>query len=92
MQVNLFATFRLIAGQKSHQLDLPPGTTIRQALDALLQQLPALRPHWLDDQGELYAHVHVLYNRKDVNTLPDRLETVVEENAVLDIIPPVAGG
>jgi len=92
MQVNLYATFRLIAGQKSCMLDLPAGATVRQAVDALLEQLPVLRSHWLDEQGVLYPHVHILCNRKDVETLPEKLDTILEENAVLDIIPPVAGG
>ena len=92
MQVNLYATFRLIAGQKSCVLDLPAGATVRQAVDALLVQLPVLRSHWLDEQGVLYPHVHILYDRRDVDTLPAKLDTILEENAVLDVFPPVAGG
>ncbi|HWR65255.1 MAG TPA: hypothetical protein VN364_03975 [Bellilinea sp.] len=36
MQVNLYATFRLIAGQRSLEINLPTGATARQAVEAVL--------------------------------------------------------
>ncbi len=33
MQFNLYATFRLIAGTKTIHIELPEGTTVRQAVN-----------------------------------------------------------
>lgn len=92
MQINLFATFRLIAGCKSLTLDLPPGATVRAAVDEVLAQLPMLEPHWTNEQGEIHAHVHAFVNGSEVSTLEDGWETPLQPADVLDFFPPVAGG
>jgi molybdopterin synthase sulfur carrier subunit len=92
VQVNLYATFRSIAGVKRFTLDLPPGSPVLQAVEAVVTAYPALREHWLDEQGELHAHVHVFVNGREVPTLPQRWETLLQPNDVLDFFPPVAGG
>jgi molybdopterin synthase sulfur carrier subunit len=92
IQVNLIATFKMIAGKNGLTLDLPEGKTVKDAVTAVLLKVPALRPHWLNDQGEIHAHVHIYLNGDDVNTLLDGMETVLKNNDELDFIPPVAGG
>lgn len=92
MQVNLYATFRLHAGVKTIELDLPAGTTAMQAIVEITRRLPALRDHWLTRNGELHAHVHAFVNGADVATLPEGLNTPLQPDAVLDFFPPVAGG
>lgn len=92
MQVNLYATFRLIAGTRSLTLDLPEGSTVRQAVDEILARLPDLRPHWVNAQNEIHAHVHGFVNGKDVSTLPQGWDTPLHSGDVLDFFPPVAGG
>jgi sulfur-carrier protein len=92
MRCNLYATFRLLAGMKTTSLDLPDGTTVRQAVDALLVQRPVLRPHWLDKAGELHAHVHIFINGHDLQTFDQGLDTPLKPEDVLDFFPPVAGG
>jgi molybdopterin synthase sulfur carrier subunit len=92
MQVNLYATFRLLAGSKTLQIDLPPGTTVRQAVDAVIEQRPVLRSHWLDDAGEIHAHVHIFINGHDVQNMEQGEDTPLQPGDVLDFFPPVAGG
>lgn len=92
MQCNLYATFRLLAGGKTYHLDLSDGVTVRQVVDALIQERPVLRPHWLDDQDEIYAHVHIFVNGKDVQNMPDGVNTPLKAEDVLDFFPPVGGG
>lgn len=92
MQVNLYATFRLLAGVKTITLELPPGASVRAAIDAAVHKVPVLRAHWLDADSELHAHVHVFLNGEDVSTLPDGLLTSLGGDDVLDFFPPVAGG
>ena len=92
MQVNLYATFRLLAGEKSFQINLPDGATVEQLVNAVVERLPALRAHWLDKNGEVHAHVHIFINGEDVQNLPMKLRTHLPASAVVDFLPPVGGG
>lgn len=92
MQANLYATFRLLAGIKTINLDLPGGTTIRQAVDAVIEYRPVLRPHWLDEAGELHAHVHIFVNGHDIQHLEQGVDSPLQADDVLDFFPPVGGG
>lgn len=92
MQCNLYATFRLLAGIKTVNLDLPEGATVRQAVNAVVENKPVLRPHWLDDAGEIHAHVHIFVDGHDVQNMEKGIETPLHTNAVLDFFPPVGGG
>jgi molybdopterin synthase sulfur carrier subunit len=92
MQANLYATFRLLAGVKSVDLDLPPGASIQQAIHALVTRYPVLHRHWLVEQEELYSHVQVFLNGQAVETLADGLDTCLQPGDSLDFFPPVAGG
>jgi molybdopterin synthase sulfur carrier subunit len=92
IKVRLFATFRLLAGIKSLELDLPAGASVQDAVQAIVEQIPLLRPHWLDENGELHAHVHILLDGEDVTTLPDGLQSQLMADSALDFFPPVVGG
>ncbi len=92
MQFNLYATFRLLAGVKTLNIELLPGTTVRQAVDAVVEQRPVLRPHWLDDSGEIHAHVHIFVNGHDVQNMEKGVDTPLQPDDVLDFFPPVGGG
>lgn len=92
MQFNLYATFRLLAKVKTISLDLPGGTTVREAVNALVSYYPVLRPHWLDKAGEIHAHVHIFINGEDVLNMEQGVETSLQPEDVLDFIPPVGGG
>ncbi len=92
MQFNLYATFRLLAGVKTLNIDLPDGTTVRQAVHAVVEQRPVLRTHWLDESGDLHAHVHIFVDGQDVQNMPQGIDTPLQPGAVLDFFPPVGGG
>jgi sulfur-carrier protein len=92
MQANLYATFRLLAGEKSIILTPIDGWTVMQVVDEIVRQNPVLRKHWINDAGELHAHVHIFLNGNDVMTLPGKLSAPVSPSDTLDFFPPVAGG
>lgn len=92
MIANLYATFRLLAKVKSFSLDLPAGTTAFQAVQRIVDMHPVLRSHWLNDAGELHAHVHMFINGHEVLTLPQGVDTPLQPADTLDFFPPVAGG
>lgn len=92
MRVNLYATFRHLAGVKSLELDFPAGATLRQVISEILARYPALRPHWLNPDGELQPHVLIFAHGKNLTLLPDCLETPIPAGETLEFFPPISGG
>ncbi|MHB8818902.1 MAG: MoaD/ThiS family protein [Bellilinea sp.] len=92
MPINLYATFHVIAGVRSLNIDLPVGITARQMVACVLDQLPVLRLHWVNEKGEIHAHVHGFINGQEIPTLPLGWNTPLQAADILDFIPPVAGG
>jgi len=85
-------TFRLLAGKKTFNIDLPEGTTVRQSVYAVVDECPVLHPHWLDDAGDIHAHVHIFVNGHDVQNLERGADSPLQTGDVLDFFPPVGGG
>ena len=65
--------------------------TLAQLIDALEQQFPGLKERLCDEQGELRRFVNVYVNGEDVRFLSG-LETLIEADAEVSIVPAVAGG
>ena len=92
MEVNFFATLRQITGQKTVVFDLANNATVRDLVDAVVERFPPIRRELLNEEGELWPHVHVFINGRDTPYLQNGMETVLEPNDTVNIFPPVAGG
>jgi len=92
MNVNFYATLRLITGRKTLTLDLPDGATVREVLETCFGLYPALRAELMTAQNTLHGHVHFFVNGRDVPYLTDVLETRVSRADKLDVFPAVGGG
>lgn len=92
MQVSFFATLRQIVGAKTVDFDLSDDTTIGQLIDLIVTRYPDLRRELLDESGNLYGHVHVFVNGRDVPYLENRLETVLKADDIISVFPAVGGG
>jgi molybdopterin converting factor small subunit len=68
-----------------------PGGTVQTVLDHLLESYPALKPHLLDGQGELRPFVNLFLGEENIQDLQG-VQTLVEENDRLVLIPSIAGG
>jgi len=66
------------------------GGTVRELLDDLMGQFPALRRQLLEDD-DLAPFVNVYVEGEDVRT-KDGLETAVEDDATVILLPAMAGG
>jgi molybdopterin converting factor small subunit len=66
------------------------GATVGQALNSLTDQYPELRPH-LFNGGELRNFVNVFVGDEDIRFLSG-LETDIDAESALRIIPSIAGG
>lgn len=92
MDVNFYATLRQIAGQKTKTFDLQPPISLQALLDAILDRYPRMRHELLDNSGDLFPHVHIFVNGRDVHYLQQGLETMIEPSDKIDVFPAVGGG
>lgn len=92
MEWKLFADLAERAGGRNVAVDVDPGHTVEDALDALLAEYPGLEDRVLDDEGTLRDHINVLRNGTNVAVEEDGLETTLESGDELALFPPVSGG
>ncbi len=92
MRINFYATLRQIVGGKTLDLNIPEGASLRQLLDEIIQLHPLLRRELFDETGNLYGHVHVLVNGRDVPYLENILDTILKPEDTINIFPAVGGG
>jgi sulfur-carrier protein len=92
MKVNFFATLRPIVGSKSVEFEQIEGLTVRQLVQQVIHRYPALRRQLLNEQGELYPHVHVFVNGRDAPYLENGMDTVLAPTDTVNVFPAVAGG
>ncbi len=68
------------------------GSTVTEALDALVTAHPAMRQHLFTPDGKLRSFVNIYLNEDDVRYLPAKEATSTSPNDELTIIPSIAGG
>lgn len=67
------------------------GGTVREVVTGLVADYPALGPQLLDADGELNRFVNAFLNDTDVRHL-QALETPIQDNDTLVLLPAMAGG
>ena len=92
MDINFYATLRIITGKKTISLDIQDGSTVRAMLEKIFEVYPALRKELMTSENDLHGHVHVFVNGRDVPYLAEVLETKITSMDKLDIFPAVGGG
>jgi molybdopterin synthase sulfur carrier subunit len=92
MKINFYATLRQIVGQKTIELELPGQPTVWDVVELVIQRYPPLQAQLLDENGDLYQHVHVFIDGRDAPYLENGLETVLRGSEKIDIFPAVGGG
>jgi molybdopterin converting factor small subunit len=89
VDVNLPTILRQHAGgQKTVKAN---GSTLAEAFEDLVRQFPGLKGQVVTDEGALHKFVNVYVNDDDVRYL-DKLDTKLNDDDVITILPAVAGG
>jgi molybdopterin synthase sulfur carrier subunit len=92
MKVNFYATLRVIAGQKTIEIERSNGMTARELLEAVLVRFPEMQKELVDQDGNLFGHVHLFVNGRDSRFLENKLDTTVKPDDKIDFFPAVGGG
>lgn len=91
MQVKLYASLRQATGTKMMDVEVQPGTIIREVLVEVTHRYPALAKFVWKDHNELSEHVHIFVNGENIRHLAG-LDTPLKAEDHVDIFPPVVGG
>ena len=67
------------------------GTTVGEAMNALVAQHPELRKHLYTDEGKLRAFVNLYLNDEDIRYL-QKEATALKDGDNISIVPSIAGG
>ena len=92
MKVNFYATLRDVVGQKTVDISIPENATVRQLVDTIVERYPLLRDKLLNQDNDLWGHVHVFINGRDAPFLEDEMQTVIKPDDSISIFPAVGGG
>lgn len=92
MKVNFYATLRGIVGQKTVEVDVAPGCTARELVEAVVTAYPKLRVELLDKNNEFHRHQKFFVNGREVIYLEKKMDTRILLDDKIDIFPPVGGG
>ncbi len=72
------------------RLQVGPGT-IESTVQELTRDFPDLRKHLLDESGRIRSYVNIFIGSNDIRDLQHE-QTAVKEDAVISIVPAIAGG
>lgn len=86
-----YATVRDAIGTKSVTRDLPPGTTVEEALNDLAGEHDGLESLLFESDGEIRPHVNVLVGETNIREL-DGQATELAAGDTVGLAPGVAGG
>jgi molybdopterin synthase sulfur carrier subunit len=92
MKVNFYASLRQVAGQKSIELPISNGITVRGLVSEIIKTLPLMERELLNDNGELYEHIHIVVNGRDVRYLEGGLDREITPDDQVSVFPAVSGG
>ena len=67
------------------------GSTAGAALEDMLAQFPAFRPHLCREDGSLRAFVNLFLHKRNIRDLQG-LGTPLEPDDILTLVPSIAGG
>jgi len=92
MKVNFFATLRYIAGGKTVEFDVDHGITAQNLLDAIIVKFPLMKKELLNENGDMYGHVHFFINGRDVQFTDEKFQTRIMQEDTVNVFPAVGGG
>src|SRR5512145_3381115 len=68
-----------------------PGQTVSETLQALAREFPKIQTHLFDSHGQVRRHINLFVNADNIRDLSG-LDTPVNEQDVIKVLPSVTGG
>jgi sulfur-carrier protein len=89
VNISIPLTYRRLTQQQSDVT--AHGTNLREVLDDLESRYPGIKTALLDENGQIRRFINVYIREEDVRYLQG-LDTPVEDNSEIIILPAIAGG
>lgn len=67
------------------------GKTVKEALDAMIQDYAGIKERLFDDKGELRRFINFYVNDEDIRFL-NGIDTAIKDGDEIAIVPAIAGG
>ena len=87
--ISIPITYRRLTQQQSEVT--ARGTNLRELLEDVESQYPGIKSALLDENGQIRRFINIYIREEDVRYLQG-LETPVEDNSEIIILPAIAGG
>ena len=87
MQVNIYSALRNFMGEKSLEVELEGTNTVKELIDGIVNSYPVLESKLLDENAQLFTHIHVYVNGRDTLYLRQGTGTQVNIQDKVDIFP-----
>jgi molybdopterin synthase sulfur carrier subunit len=82
----------LTSGERKVNIELgDEGSSVENVILALNNLYPGILSKVLDDENQLHKYVNIFIDSEDIRYL-DGINTIVNDNDELSIVPAVAGG
>lgn len=93
MRVKAILDLAAVLGAREVWLEVPTGATVATALDLLVQKYgaPLAEKLFEPESRQLRPYIRLVLNNRDL-FLPQGLETVLNEQDTLLLLPPAGGG
>ena len=91
MQVKLYGLIRQAAGTKLVEMEVYPGLRVREILEKLTQDYPAIEKYIWKEPGQISELAHIFINGENIRHLAG-LDSPLKTEDHVDIFPPVVGG
>ena len=92
VQVNFYASLRQAAGQKSLEFPISDNISVRELVSEIIKSFPDLEIQMIGEYGELYEHIHIVVNGRDIRYLDGRMEFTLSAGDQVSLFPALSGG
>lgn len=92
MRVEFYGTYRTLAGCKAIQIKSDGDLTVRELLQKVCTQIPALMDELFNAHGDLYAYIPVYVNGRNPRLLENGLNTLLHSDDLLSLFSPISSG
>jgi len=93
VKVHTILNIKKILGRGDIDLTMKKGSTVKDVLIIMVETYgEPLTAQLFDSGGDLFPHIRLMVNGRDIAFLENKMETALQDGDVILILPPVGGG